>query len=279
MARPLALVVLVGMILAVLYVALETEHQSAQVPSAKGANSESDEDPALRRVILSNPPNDDCDALLESSLLALQQASEAVAGSLAKPGRPALQEVDAQWLSIPRGPKFLHSFLSFPPGVATQNLHRCPDLNPEDIYISPELRAGLEAALGRYVSAMEQISARQDQALKSAVAVGDAKMSHVVPVMPAGPADSSVSLLIPAASGGDSGTVTTIERVGESLMRKDIAPGLLEEYHFLNALYWYAARELGCQIITVYGGLGLLPSLAAEDMKRTICAVCGSRSQ
>lgn len=233
----------------------------------------------VKKPLLEAPPNSECDEFLGATLESMQAASATLAAARKSvPGAGHDISRDVGWALINRGPLFVEMLLTMPPGLPHSQLHRCPDLNPNDEYIDEPYRRCLESAFAGYSAALAEVAVRRDRAL-----AGAASNRSAVSIAPLGSAalasSSSISVKLPPANPRSRAAVSMIEQAGDGLVRTEIKSEALSEFRFYESLYWHVVQEMGCQVIAAYSILGLVPSASAELMSRRVCEVCQSRSQ
>lgn len=234
--------------------------------------------PQRDRSAIEQPPDSESEDALRLSLSAIDAAaratrslSAAVRDSAAGGSAPS----DPEWLRIPRSQPFVRMFLEMPPGLPIGYLHRAPDLNPEDEYIPKDVRDAIEVVLVQYRETLDTIAARRDAARRAESVAAIRAGAKATPISGTASQDPISIPLVPE----DAGAAIVIRRDGDELRSTRIDASHLARFQYLNALYWFVARELGCHIVGVYSVLGYLPVDEATAMTRAICDVCGQRSK
>lgn len=231
---------------------------------------------------LQAPPDAACEALLHHSLEQTQAGVSAVSEFVAStPSREALQQRseeltkdDAEWRSLARRSSFVDAFLNAPPGVPPRELHRCGDLNPDDIYIPPETRRAIELALEPYYRALEEARRQRDRAFSDEM--DEARRSGLATI-------SSVE-----TRKGDPVSLTlqpTAERTLSSVAVDEmgraesttVSIGRMPRFAYLDSVHWFVARDAGTQIISIFACLKCIPSDHADLLTARIVGACARK--
>ena len=235
-----------------------------------------------KRTRIDAPPGVECEALLQSSLEAIQQGletTEALAPRLAG-ARVTLSvgtgtdSPDKEWQDTERRSSFVDAFVDAPPGVSISALHRCSDLNPDDVVIPVDLRAAIKIALQPYYKALADARKAQAEAMQQDL--DEAERRGLATIAPLSLQEGEpMSLMLPEWSEDVEPSVSQMQALPNGISRTvTVKFKYMPHFDYYESLYWYVAREAGVQIIAIYASLGLVPSNSAELMTRRVVERC-----
>ncbi len=236
-------------------------------------------EPAERgqRVRVDAPPTAECAKALEESLGRVKAGCEAVAVlqpalGIARAADRGSGHADAgDWPTLDSRPSFIERFLEGPPGLPVAMLHRCSDLNPEDVPIAMALRRSIEAAVQPYFDAILDLQKRTNEMMDREFLAAESRGLCKTSVVPLGP-DGSIGGTLEASS---EPSVNQL-RVGKDRKQVSVSVSLqhMPQYRYYEGLQWYAVREAGVQIVGIYSAMGFIPSNVADAMCLEIVRSC-----